>query len=255
LQSQLGQGSVFWFEVNLPEAKEWATAYLTTPEGTVTGYQGDPHKVLIVDDRWENRAVLQNLLEPIGFSVLSASDGKEGLAQIATTPVDLVITDLAMPVMDGFEMLKQLRQNPACQNLPVIVSSASVFEIDQDKSIAAGGNSFLAKPVQADELLQQLQAQLHLDWIYETAKPFVNSLTPAEIAQLEEIIPPSVEILMAWTTLIAAGDLFSVQEEAQQLSQIQPQCAAFASAVIQLAEGFQSKKLNTFIQQYLNPNI
>lgn len=254
VQSQVGVGSTFWFQVPLAEAQEWAIASRTTPLGTITGHQGRSRKILVVDDRWENRAVLQNLLEPIGFTILTASDGQEGLAQIAATPIDLVITDLEMPVVDGFEMLKQLRQKPAYEALPVIVSSASVFEIDQDKSIAAGGDAFLTKPVQADELLQQLQTQLQLKWIYETVDPTKsgNKLPSLDTTQLQEITVPPTEILANWATLIEQGDLFTVQEAAQQLTQTHPRYAAFTNVVIQLAEGFQSKKLNAFIQQYLN---
>jgi signal transduction histidine kinase/DNA-binding NarL/FixJ family response regulator len=249
VQSQLGVGSTFWFEVALAEAREWAIASHQTSQVTVVGYQGNPRTILIVDDRWENRAVLQNLLEPLGFTILEAVNGKEGLTQIASSHPDLVITDLAMPVMDGFNMLHQLRQQPEFQNLPVIVSSASVFEIDQDKSIAAGGNAFLAKPVQAEMLLEKLQEQLQLEWIYDTENSLI---TDNEAVSSQEIVPPSTEILMNLATLIEDGDLFQFQEEVKQLGQTQLEYAAFSKAVVQLAESCQIKKLSTLIQQYLD---
>ncbi len=246
VQSQLGVGSTFWFDVELPEANGWAASARQHLQGVVTGYQGEKRKILVVDDRWENRAVIVNLLEPIGFEVFEASDGKEGLARLSEQP-DLVITDLSMPVMDGFEMLHQLRQNPTFQNLPVIVSSASVFDIDQEKSIAAGCTAFLAKPVQADALFTQLQEQLKLEWIYEStiATPEADSETEAEL------VPPPVETLQEYSELLASGDLFSLQEEVQKLAVAQPEYAAFAKMVIQLAEGFEVKKLTALIQQML----
>jgi signal transduction histidine kinase/FixJ family two-component response regulator len=245
VQSQLGAGSTFWFEAELPESKEWAIATRKTAQGTITGYQGAKRKILVVDDRWENCAVIVNLLEPIGFEMLEASDGQKGLAQLTQQP-DLVITDLAMPVMDGFAMLKQLRQNPGFRNLPVIVSSASVFEIDQDKSINAGGNTFLAKPVQAETLFDQLQELLNIEWIYKSTNSVVNE------TELEaELVPPPIEILRQFAAMLEAGDLFQVQEEAQKLAEIQSQYVVFAQTVNQLAEGFQTKKLTAFIQQYL----
>jgi signal transduction histidine kinase/FixJ family two-component response regulator len=245
VQSQLGMGSTFWFEAELPESKEWAIATRKTAQGTITGYQGARRKILVVDDRWENCAVIVSLLEPIGFEMLEASDGQKGLAQLAQQP-DLVITDLAMPVMDGFEMLKQLRQDPAFQNLPVIVSSASVFEIDQDKSINAGGNTFLAKPVQAETLFDQLQELLKIEWIYKSTNSVANE-TDIEA----ELVPPPLETLKQFAAMLEAGDLFQVQEEVQKLAEIQTQYVAFAQTVAQLAEGFQTKKLTAFIQQYL----
>jgi signal transduction histidine kinase/DNA-binding response OmpR family regulator len=244
VQSELGVGSNFWFEVELPEAVDWAIASRQNSHGTVMGYQGEQRKILIVDDRWENRAVIVNLLEPIGFEMIEACDGKEGLAMLSAAP-DLVITDLAMPVMDGFEMLRHLRRTHP--DLPVIVSSASVFEIDQDKSIAAGGNTFLAKPVQAEDLLDQLQAQLNLEWIYESADPVREQ--PSETTT--EIIAPDVETLQRFVQHIDEGDLFKLQEEAIALAQSQPQYAAFAQEITQLAETFQSKKLTALMQKYL----
>jgi signal transduction histidine kinase/DNA-binding NarL/FixJ family response regulator len=244
LQSELGVGSTFWFETELVEAQEWAIASRKNDQGTVIGYAGERRKILMVDDRWENRAVIVNLLEPIGFEMLEAANGQEGLDQLAAQP-DLIITDIAMPVMDGFEMLKQLRQKPEYQALPIVVSSASVFEIDQDKSIAAGGNTFLAKPVQAQSLLEQVQELLQLDWIYQE----VNAVTNAEASGQEAI--PDREFLETLAQLAKEGDLFKVQEEVRELARSQPQYGAFAQTVDQLAEGFQTKKLTALIQQAL----
>jgi signal transduction histidine kinase/CheY-like chemotaxis protein len=238
VQSELGRGSIFGFEVALTEAAEWAMASRKNSQGTVEGYAGEKRKILIVDDRWENRAVIVNLLEPIGFEMIEAADGKEGLVQLAAAP-DLVITDLAMPVMDGFEMLKALRQTHP--TLPVIVSSASVFELDQEKSIKAGGNSFLPKPVQAETLLEQIQGQLGLEWVYQAE-------TPAAVKPIGAIVPPSIEILKQFAQLVDEGDFFALQEQAHALP---AQYIVFTEMVIQLAEGFQAKKLTTLLQQHL----
>jgi signal transduction histidine kinase/DNA-binding NarL/FixJ family response regulator len=247
VESELGIGSTFWFEVELIEANESAIASRQNSQGKIIGYQGEKQRILIVDDLWENRAVIVNLLEPIGFTLIEACDGKEALGKLAANP-DLVITDIAMPIMTGFELLKHLRQIPAYQTLPVIVSSASVFELDQDNSIAAGGNSFLAKPVQAEILLAKLQEQLQLEWIYESSKP-IGDRTVTETTT--EIMPPSREILQHLAQLVEEGDLFNLQEEAHKLAQSQPQYAAFAEAIIQMAESFQAKKLAAFMQKHL----
>ncbi|MEK0192361.1 hybrid sensor histidine kinase/response regulator [Microcoleus anatoxicus] len=247
LKSELGVGSTFWFEVELTEAAEWAIASRKNIHGNIIGYQGERRKILIVDDRWENRAVIVNLLEPIGFTMIEACDEKEGLAQLVHSP-DLVITDIAMPILNGFEMLKHLRQNPAYETLPVIVSSASVFELDQDQSIAAGGNSFLAKPVQAEILLDKLQALLKLEWIYASANPSLNQTVSESPPAM---VPPAIEVLQYLAQLIEEGDLFKVEEECHNLARSGPQYAPFAEAAIQLAESFQAKKLRAFIQEYL----
>lgn len=250
VESMPGVGSTFWFDVELTESTHWATNSRQNRQGTVIGYQGPRRQILMVDDHWENRAVIVSLLEPIGFKMLEACDGKEGLAKLAENP-DLVITDLVMPVMDGFEMLKCLRQNPAYQTLPVIVSSASVYDLDQSRSMAAGGNAFLPKPVQAELLLEQLREQLQLEWIYEAAHSTISSSTPEPSTKM---ILPAQEILQQLADLLEKGDIFTVQEEVQTLAQSQPEYTSFAKTVIEMAENFQLTKLTTFIQQCLEAN-
>ena len=139
VESEINVGSNFYFEVALPSASDWAKQNSVNKGRTIIGYEGAPRHILIVDDRWENRSVLLNLLEPMGFIITEAENGQEGLNQAKKRRPDLMITDIAMPVMDGFEMLKQLRDDADLKDLQAIVSSASVAEIDRQMSEAAGG--------------------------------------------------------------------------------------------------------------------
>ena len=85
---------------------------------------------------------------------------REGLDKAVTFNPDLIIVDLSMPVMDGFTFLKQLRASRQLQHIPAIVSSASVYEIDRQTSLKAGGDDFLPKPVRLEELLKTLEQHL-----------------------------------------------------------------------------------------------
>ncbi|MEG4011736.1 MULTISPECIES: hybrid sensor histidine kinase/response regulator [unclassified Microcoleus] len=245
VQSIAGEGSTFSFELKLPEAKDWAESLLVVQQAAIVGYAGERRKILLIDDRWENRSVLLNLLEPIGFKIIEASNGLEGLEQVLQTAPDLIITDLAMPVMDGFEFVKKLRSQPELQHHIVLVSSASVFEIDRHNSIKAGGNDFLPKPIQAETLLEQIQKYLKLDWLYKDQKG--DRLNEYGVAQ--EIKPPSHAILTQLSELAKAGDLDGVIEVAQQIPD--GDNVAFVREVIQITEAFEIKKLRAFIQQYL----
>jgi signal transduction histidine kinase/FixJ family two-component response regulator len=242
VESVLGEGSTFSFEVELPEAKDWATTSRTMQQGVVTGYQGEKRKILVIDDRWENRSVLVNLLEPIGLEIIEASNGQEGLEQTWNESPDLIITDLAMPVMDGFEFLRQMRSHPQLKDWIVVVSSASVFDIDRQKSLDAGGNDFLPKPVQADTLLELLEKYLQLTWIYEVNQnqnPAIN---------LDQMEPPSPEILQQLAELVQDGELDGVVAIAHQ---IQETHANFAQQLIYLSEECELVKLRALIQKYL----
>jgi CheY-like chemotaxis protein len=245
VESISGEGSTFSFEVELPEEKDWAADSRVVSQGTILGYAGKRRKILLIDDRWENRSVLLNLLEPIGFKIIEASDGQEGLQQVLQTAPDLIITDLSMPVMDGFEFLHSLRSHRELQHHIVLVSSASVFEIDRHNSITAGGNDFLPKPIQAEILLEQVQKYLKLEWIYQDPKD--EQLWELDVAQ--EIKPPSHAILTQLAQLAKMGDLEGVMEVAQQISD--GDNAAFVRELIQMAEACEIKQLRAFIQQYL----
>jgi CheY-like chemotaxis protein len=242
VSSILDEGSIFSFEVELPNADNWVSASRLSQPGEIVGYQGQKRKILIIDDRWENRSVILNLLEPIGFEIVEASNGQEGLDQTLQTNPDLIITDLAMPVMDGFEFLQKLRSHPQIQDKIVLVSSASVFELDRHKSLDAGGNDFLPKPVQAETLLEQLQKHLQLDWIHTE-----NNSEEPEAAATTAIKPPDLAILTQLTERAEDGDLDGVLEVAQQNQD--PNTAAFFQEIILLTEACEIKQLRAFIRQ------
>ncbi|MBW4642115.1 MAG: response regulator [Goleter apudmare HA4340-LM2] len=244
VESQYGQGSMFSFEVVLPEAQEWAQTSHATQQGTIIGYQGEKRRVLVVDDRWENRSVIVSLLQPLGFEVIEATNGQEGWELAANHHPDVVITDLMMPVMNGYELLRQLRASEL-KEVVAIASSASVFESNQHESLDAGANLFLPKPIQADVLLKILQKYLQLEWIYEQ----VDSATDIAVSQVstDEIISPPDEVLQQLRTLVQDGDVQAILELAEQLIESDQKLVPFAQQIKQLASSFQIKRLESFI--------
>jgi signal transduction histidine kinase/CheY-like chemotaxis protein len=242
--SEPGVGSVFAFDVVLPTATEWMVAARSTSQGDIVGVQGTAPKILVVDDKWENRAVLRELLTPLGMVVLEAENGASGLeVAIAETP-DLVITDLLMPVMDGFELIRQLRQHSELGDRPIVASSASVFDSDADASIQAGGTSFLPKPVQAEALLREIQKQLHLSWAY--ADP--QARPPEPIAPTDWHLPPAAA-LATLESLVRSGNFKGIARWAQELGAQQAEYAAFAERVVVLAGEFSDREILDLIAQ------
>ena len=214
VESELGQGSTFWFEMELPEAKEWATSLRTTQRGTIIGFEGRQRQLLVVDDHWENQSVLISLLEPLGFTVIAVNNGREALAKMKEIRPDLIITDLMMPMMNGYEMLRQVRQMPELKDIPAIASSASVFVSNQSESIEAGANAFLPKPVQAPHLLKLLEKYLDIKWIYEQnfIEPIaVNSLGTSSTS--DAIVPPDNDVLTLLHTLALQGRLMAIEQQ------------------------------------------
>jgi signal transduction histidine kinase/ActR/RegA family two-component response regulator len=247
VKSQLGVGSDFFFEVELPLAEDWREQQ-TTAIGNLIGYEGKPREILVVDDRWENRAVLLNLLEPLGFVIREAENGQRALEQLQERLPDLVITDLEMPVMDGFEMLQKIRNHDSFKELTVIVSSASVAQLDQQMSLEAGGNDFLAKPVQAEDLFNALAKYLNLTWRCEANTPAEPPVTESPVT---ELIPPPVEDLQLLLELTQKGRLKQIKEAAAPIVAKNSDYQAFMQKVLQLAQQFQAEQIEQLIQRYL----
>ncbi|MHC5821195.1 MAG: response regulator [Nostoc sp.] len=177
VKSEIGQGSTFWIDLDLQESVDWIQSARVMAAGKIIGIATGKRRILIVDDKWENRSVVLNLLDEIGFEMAEASDGQEALEKAMQFLPNLIITDLTMPVMDGFELTRRLRQQAEFQELTIIVSSASVFESDQHKSLGVGADDFLPKPVHANDLLQKLQKYLQIEWVYETVPEKAENLT------------------------------------------------------------------------------
>jgi signal transduction histidine kinase/CheY-like chemotaxis protein len=255
VKSQPGVGSDFFFEITLPIAINWSQQQMSAL-GNIIGYEGAPLNVLVVDDRWENRTVLVNLLEPIGFIISEAEHGQAGLDQMQEVMPDLVITDLAMPVMDGFEMLRQLRATESLKALKVIVSSASVAHLDQQMSLEAGGDDFLTKPVQVNELFKLLGKHLDLTWRTEEATAEPNSEPrSSRYPQGVELIPLPQQELQILLELVQEGRLKKFVEVAEAMRQESDRYSPFIQQMTQLAKQFQSELLEQLIKRHLSEDV
>ncbi|MEH2395494.1 MAG: ATP-binding protein [Nostoc sp.] len=252
VKSQIGQGSSFWFELEIPEATDWVQSAIASSEKQIIGFEGSPYTILMVDDRWENRTVITNLLQPLGFNVVEASNGKDGLEKAIALKPDLIITDLLMPEMDGFELIKHLRHTPEIQDVLIIVSSASVFEADQHRSLQAGGNDFLSKPIQVNELLHQLERHLNLVWIYKQSQPDEEKAKEATTAnsQSAQLTPPSPKVLQELVTLASKGNFNAILKLTDQLEETDTIFAPFANELRQLARQFDEDLILSFLSQY-----
>lgn len=120
--------------------------------------------VLVVDDNAQNRQFLADLLQPIGFVITEAADGLAAQSLLKQSRFDLIITDLVMPEMDGFELVSWIRNSLSDAQTPIIVASASAFYDDQIRSLSAGANQFMPKPVDPFELLGRVAKLLNFEF-------------------------------------------------------------------------------------------
>jgi signal transduction histidine kinase/DNA-binding response OmpR family regulator len=251
VSSQPGVGSNFYFDIDLAIASDWVQQTVNSTGKQIIGYQGrclrratPTRHILVVDDRWENRAVLVNLLEPLGFKFTEAENGQDGIKKMRQIQPDLVITDIAMPIMDGFEMLKQVRDAEDLKHLKILVSSASVAQLDQQMALDAGGDDFLTKPVEASELFRLLERHLELDWKYETTAN--ENIPPAD----KLVFPPKIE-LEKLMVLAQQANLKRLREQVENLVQIDPRLRDFATPILQLVKQFKAEEIEDLLRQHL----
>lgn len=258
VKSDLGAGSTFAFTVEFPLAVDWINAATVAARKQIVGYHGTQKTILVVDDNWQNRSVIVSLLEPLSFVVVEAENGEDGLDKATQIKPDLIIADLSMPVMDGFEMLRQLQSSEILKNVPSIVSSASVYEMDIQKSLEAGGDDFLPKRVQLDELFLILERYLQIKWKYEQTSPtegVLNQLAPNisdSVIPISEMAIPALENLTLLLRLAQQGRLKKLTEEAKRIEQLDKRYTQFVQQILQLAKIFQADKIENLLKQYIN---
>ena len=175
---------------------------------------------------------MTGLLEPLGFRVIEAIDGEDALEKLELQDIDLMVTDLVMPGMNGFDLLKRMGQLSQLDKVVAIASSASVFEADQFQSLDAGASAFLPKPIQTEKLLALIEKYLKLEWIYEADQSdFLTTVVPNH-----SVTPPPPEVLKSLSKLVQMGDTDAIVEQASNLLEEHPQAKNFALQVKHLAE-------------------
>ena len=117
-------------------------------------------RLLLVEDNEMNRDMLSRRLIRKGFEVLMAIDGQEGIDQALKEKPDLILMDMSLPVVDGWEATRRIKANPECCNIPVIGLTAHAMDGDREKCLQAGCNEYETKPVDLPSLLEKISLRL-----------------------------------------------------------------------------------------------
>lgn len=237
VSSKPGLGSTFWFEL---DARVAGLDVVVLPQSVVTGYAGGRKTILVVDDVNEHRALAVQMLEPLGFTLIEAENGREALEKIRNLRPDLILMDSIMPVMDGLEATCQLRQIPGFESLPVIAVSASASDENEAHCLQSGANVFLPKPIDLARLLVQIAALLELDWCYGQD----------EILGEVPVVPPLPEMEILHH-LALSGNMREILQRVDNLIKMDEGYRPFAEQLRNLALGYQSRALLRFVENYL----
>ena len=255
VNSILGEGSTFWFDLDFPIV-ETPVAIIPSKDANldITGYTGQKRQILVVDDLNNNREVLVSFLAPLGFEIIEASSGAAAIAQTRQHQPDLIVLDLVMPGMDGWEVTRILRQEAGFQDLPIIIVSASTLPADESQCYEVGANGFLAKPLNFEKLLQLLEEYLQLEWVTQNGSTrfLLNqklALVPTDTnSKSTSLITPSPAQLTQILELVMQGDIRGVLSQIDFWEQEEPELTPFLQQIRQLAETCQVKKLKEFVR-------
>jgi len=245
VESRPGVGSTFWFELEAPVVvAEWEAP---VAEGLVNGYLGPRKRVLIVDDLAENRAVMAAMLGQVGFDLVEAANGREGLEKAQALHPDLILMDIVMPEMGGLEATRRIRQSPILKDVPIIAVSASATDHDAKDCLMAGVNVFLPKPVVMTRLLDEIRQLLKLTWTYE---PVAETALP-EPGDTGPLIAPPPDAMEVLHRLARRGRMHDILDWTDQATGLDARYQPFVNRLRVLAKAYQSKAILGLVEQHM----
>ncbi len=196
-------------------------------------------KILVVDDEVDNVRLLEALLLRRGFEVVKARNGAEALQQVDREQPDLILLDVMMPIMDGFEVCKILKDNPETRLIPVVIMTALGQVEDRVKGIEAGADDFLTKPVHRDELLARIHTSLRLKQAItqqvealQHVRTHLTKFVPQAVMRLIEANPTAPEM----------------EKKERDVSVLFVDISSYA----RLSESLQREQVNSIIERYFS---
>lgn len=193
VSSQIGKGTTFTFDIVAEVIKTIKTTILSNQRKIVGLEPHQPaYRILVVEDVPENSQLLIHLLQPLGFKIKNAENGKQAISIWETWQPHLILMDIIMPVMNGYEATKIIKQTSLGQATTIIALTANAFDEDRDAILAAGCDDFITKPFSVVVLLEKLASYLGVRYLYQEMTSNSTAIKP-QIKLTKEtlsIMPP-----------------------------------------------------------------
>jgi CheY-like chemotaxis protein len=251
VRSTLGQGSIFTFDIQVGLATSADEEPISSKRRVIGLEPNQPsYRILIVEDAAVNRKLLVEMLEPLGFEVCEAANGQEGVVLWESWSPHLILMDIIMPVMDGYEATWQIKRlscpdallKPKGQDTAIIALTASAFEEQRDAVLRAGCDDFIPKPFREEVLLEKIALHLGVSYVYEEQQP---SNLPQLPDFVEQLSPEALAVMPAsWVTQLHQAALYADEEIMNQLiEQIPLEHAFLRRALKALVDNFQLEQI------------
>jgi signal transduction histidine kinase/CheY-like chemotaxis protein len=243
LSSEVGKGSTFRVKLFLSEVSH--PRDVSTMEHRVRAFVGPPQTILVVDDNEVQRDLIYELLAPLGFKVLAAATGKDCLQLAEQHNPNLILLDIAMPEMDGWEVAQRLRHRLSHRRAAILILSANMIDPRHLPPAERFYDDTLMKPIDQRQLLKKIHALLNIEWVYETEQATPPSL-PVPIAVA---VPPNGADI---NELIRLGEIGHIRRIYEKLSEIEndaPECRGFVARIRLIVNAFDLKRYAAALEE------
>ncbi|TAG97825.1 MAG: response regulator [Oscillatoriales cyanobacterium] len=250
VESKLNQGTNFTFniQVNLVTESD-EPEKISTKQVIALEVNQQVYRILIVEDIIENRQLLIEILKPLGFETREACNGEEGIALHTSWKPHLILMDMLMPIMDGYEATRQIKQSLEGEETIIIALTASAFEEQRQVIFAAGCDDFICKPFREEVLFEKIAAHLKVRYIYEEEKSStsVSALIPPKVLTAEDLSVMPIDWLVNLYQAAICVDDSGILELIKQIPESE---ATLAKALTDLVENFRIDIIIELTQLY-----
>jgi signal transduction histidine kinase/CheY-like chemotaxis protein len=249
--SEVGKGTIFTFSIQA-RVSEASLIQAQKPTQRVIGLEPNQqeYRILVVDDRTENRQLLLKLLQPIGFELKEATNGREAIETWQSWQPHLIWMDMRMPVMNGYEATQQIKSHLNGQATVIIALTASTLEEEKAVVLSAGCDDFVRKPFREEVLFEKMAQYLGVRYVYE-------DITLENLSEAEEIDKLTAQALAVMSDdwlreLSEAAEVINNQLISQLLAQIPQEHQSLAKAIQKQVDDFDFDRLMNLAQEAVN---
>ena len=242
VRSEVGKGSTFRVKLMLSEVSRPRIA--STMEYRVRGYAGPRQTVLVVDDNAVQRQLIEDLLAPLGFVVVGAGSGRECLQTVEQLNPNLILLDIAMPEMDGWEVAQRLRRQPG-KRAAILILSANAVDPHHLLDAERLYDDMLMKPIDLRQLLKKIHALLDIEWLYDTEA----GRTPAPRKSLADDALPAVGDIDELIRLGEIGHVTRIIEKLNEIESGSPDCGAFIGRMRAMVNAFDFRRYTSALRE------
>ncbi|MEI7996226.1 MAG: ATP-binding protein [Methylococcaceae bacterium] len=225
VSSSVGKGSIFSFNIPVKKGSEESAVYNESKQRVISLKPGQESvRVLITDDSDTTRLLISQLLSVVGFETQETINGEEAVQMTIFWKPHVVLMDMAMPVMDGYEAIRRIKTAPESCKTVIIAITASAFEENRKQALAAGADVFLAKPFKDVELLEAIARLTGVEYLYEELDAGVEETDTSDKRDLmhKGVAALPSDFVLRMLNAVESADLDLLNEFTSQLSAEQP---------------------------------